>query len=110
MAQRSNRRFLNLISVEVLRDRLSYVGERAGGYHHGPGSLTPLRPNTLAQTKRHSRFLLAILRRTIHIDIRLPGAKTSLFRDAALALQRGGVGYYASSDFIHVDVGRVRSW
>jgi len=44
------------------------------------------------------------------IDIRLPGAKTSLFRDAALALQRGGVGYYASSDFIHVDVGRVRSW
>ena len=44
------------------------------------------------------------------IDIRLPGLKTSAFRDAALALHRGGVGYYAKSDFIHVDVGRVRRW
>lgn len=44
------------------------------------------------------------------IDIRLPGTKTSVFRDAAVALHRGGVGYYASSDFIHVDVGRVRRW
>jgi uncharacterized protein YcbK (DUF882 family) len=25
-------------------------------------------------------------------------------------LHRGGVGYYAGSDFIHVDVGRVRRW
>ena len=44
------------------------------------------------------------------IDIRLPGTKTSAFRDAALALARGGVGYYAKSDFIHVDVGRIRRW
>jgi uncharacterized protein YcbK (DUF882 family) len=44
------------------------------------------------------------------IDIRLPGTKTSLFRDAALRLHRGGVGYYQKSDFIHVDVGRIRRW
>ena len=44
------------------------------------------------------------------IDIRLPGLKTSMLRDAALGLGRGGVGYYPSSDFIHVDVGRVRHW
>ena len=44
------------------------------------------------------------------IDIRVPGVKTSQLRDAALALGRGGVGYYAASDFIHVDVGRVRRW
>jgi uncharacterized protein YcbK (DUF882 family) len=44
------------------------------------------------------------------IDIRLPGTQLSKFRDAALALGRGGVGYYASSDFIHVDIGRVRRW
>jgi uncharacterized protein YcbK (DUF882 family) len=31
-------------------------------------------------------------------------------RDAALALHRGGVGYYAQSDFVHVDLGRVRRW
>jgi len=29
---------------------------------------------------------------------------------AALSLKAGGVGYYPSSDFIHVDVGRVRRW
>jgi uncharacterized protein YcbK (DUF882 family) len=44
------------------------------------------------------------------IDIRLPGLRTSVFRDAALALHRGGVGYYPASDFIHVDVGRLRRW
>jgi uncharacterized protein YcbK (DUF882 family) len=44
------------------------------------------------------------------IDIRLPGTRTSKFRDVALALGRGGVGYYPASDFIHVDVGRVRRW
>ena len=44
------------------------------------------------------------------IDIRLPGVRTSRLRDIALAMARGGVGYYASSDFLHVDVGRVRRW
>lgn len=44
------------------------------------------------------------------IDIRLPGVPLKKFRDAALSLHRGGVGYYAASNFIHVDVGRVRQW
>ena len=44
------------------------------------------------------------------IDIRLPGTKTAALRDAALALHRGGVGYYPKSNFIHVDLGRVRRW
>jgi uncharacterized protein YcbK (DUF882 family) len=44
------------------------------------------------------------------IDIRLPGVPIAQLRDAALELKRGGVGYYAASNFIHVDVGRVRRW
>lgn len=44
------------------------------------------------------------------IDIRLPGVRTSRLRDTALALRRGGVGYYSGSNFIHVDTGRVRRW
>lgn len=44
------------------------------------------------------------------IDVRMPGVKTSDLRDAALALHRGGVGYYPGSEFVHVDVGRVRRW
>lgn len=44
------------------------------------------------------------------IDVRLRGVDTALLRDAAIALQRGGVGYYEGSDFVHVDTGRVRRW
>jgi uncharacterized protein YcbK (DUF882 family) len=44
------------------------------------------------------------------IDLRMPGIDTLKLRQAALALRRGGVGYYPHSDFIHVDVGRVRQW
>lgn len=44
------------------------------------------------------------------IDIRLRNVDTRELRDAAIALQRGGVGYYEDSDFVHVDTGRVRRW
>lgn len=44
------------------------------------------------------------------IDLRLRGVRTDDLRDAALALSRGGVGFYPASDFIHVDTGRVRRW
>jgi len=44
------------------------------------------------------------------IDIRLTGVSTRELRAKACSLQRGGVGYYAKSDFIHLDTGRVRSW
>jgi uncharacterized protein YcbK (DUF882 family) len=40
----------------------------------------------------------------------MPGVDTLTLRRAALALRRGGVGYYPNSDFIHVDTGRVRQW
>jgi uncharacterized protein YcbK (DUF882 family) len=44
------------------------------------------------------------------IDIRIPGIPASELRDAALALHLGGVGFYPKSEFVHVDVGRVRQW
>jgi len=44
------------------------------------------------------------------IDVRLRDVDTRVLRDTALELKRGGVGYYAKSDFVHVDTGRVRSW
>lgn len=43
-------------------------------------------------------------------DVRLPGVELRTLRKAALALHRGGVGYYPDSDFVHIDTGRVRSW
>ena len=44
------------------------------------------------------------------IDVRLEGVKTSTLRDTALAMKRGGVGFYEASDFVHMDTGRPRSW
>jgi len=44
------------------------------------------------------------------IDVRLRGVRIEKLRDTALELQRGGVGYYQQSDFVHVDTGRVRRW
>ena len=44
------------------------------------------------------------------IDIRLADVPLATLRDAARSMRWGGVGYYAASDFVHVDTGRVRSW
>ncbi len=43
-------------------------------------------------------------------DIRIPGHDLSELHKVAAAMQGGGVGYYPKSDFVHVDVGRVRYW
>jgi uncharacterized protein YcbK (DUF882 family) len=56
-----------------------------------------------------------IARNSLHLygqaaDIRLPGLPLSALRRAAVALKAGGVGYYPRSDFVHVDIGRVRYW
>lgn len=44
------------------------------------------------------------------IDVRLTDVPTAKLRDAAIRLQRGGVGYYEASNFVHMDTGRVRRW
>jgi len=44
------------------------------------------------------------------IDVRLRNVDSRDLRDAALKIKRGGVGYYAKSDFVHMDTGRVRRW
>jgi len=94
---------------DLLNDLTASVGRAGAELHVICGYRTPwsnefLRAHTVG-VAQHSLHMQAEA-----IDIRLPGLKTSAFRDAALALRRGGVGYYAKSDFIHVDVGRVRRW
>jgi uncharacterized protein YcbK (DUF882 family) len=44
------------------------------------------------------------------IDVRLTSAPTTALRDAAIGLRRGGVGYYADSNFVHIDTGDFRTW
>jgi len=56
-----------------------------------------------------------VAKRSLHmggmaIDTYLRGTELRALRDAALSLRRGGVGYYARSNFVHIDTGRVRRW
>lgn len=44
------------------------------------------------------------------IDVRLNGFPTRKLGELARDLRRGGVGFYAASDFVHLDTGRVRFW
>ena len=44
------------------------------------------------------------------IDVRLADVPLTQLREVALHLKRGGVGFYPTSDFVHVDTGRVRFW
>jgi len=54
---------------------------------------------------RNSQHLLGTA-----IDVRLAGVELTNLRDTAIAMQRGGVGYYEASNFVHIDTGRVRRW
>jgi uncharacterized protein YcbK (DUF882 family) len=43
-------------------------------------------------------------------DVRFYGMSVNEAHKIALAMQAGGVGYYPKQNFIHLDVGPVRSW
>lgn len=66
--------------------------------------------NEYLRTHGHGVAEHSLHMQAMAIDIRIPGIKTATLRDAALSLREGGVGYYEQSDFVHVDVGRVRRW
>ncbi|MCP4595183.1 DUF882 domain-containing protein [Neptuniibacter sp.] len=44
------------------------------------------------------------------VDIRIPGVDIKDLHKASLAMRSGGVGLYTRSNFVHLDVGRVRNW
>lgn len=44
------------------------------------------------------------------IDVRIVGQDLAKLHKAAMAARAGGVGYYPDSQFVHMDVGRVRYW
>jgi uncharacterized protein YcbK (DUF882 family) len=69
-------------------------------------------PRTNARLRANCR---GVARGSLHqqgraIDVRLADVDSAALRDAAVALQRGGVGFYRGPDFVHVDTGRVRRW
>lgn len=79
------------------------VFEVISGYR-SPQSNTALRKKS-SGVAEHSLHLVGKA-----IDIRPTRMKTRTLREIALRLEKGGVGYYAKSDFVHLDTGRVRTW
>jgi len=96
---------------DLLHDLTASLGDSGGEINVICGYRTPWSNDFLRARSPHT----GVAQHSLHmqaeaIDIRLSGIPTSELRDAALRLHRGGVGYYRSLDFVHVDVGRVRQW
>jgi len=69
-------------------------------------------PATNAALRARSR---GVARHSLHmqgraIDVRLAGVGCADLATKALALRCGGVGYYRTSDFVHLDTGAYRTW
>ena len=94
---------------DLLHDLTAKVGEPDGEINVVCGYRTPW-SNEFLRTHGHGVALHSLHMQAMAIDIRLPGVPTATLRDAALDMHRGGVGYYRASNFVHVDVGRVRRW
>ena len=96
---------------DLLYDLTASLNDSRGEIDVVCGYRTPWSNEFLRTRSAHT----GVARHSLHmqaeaIDIRLPGISTAAVRDAALRLHRGGVGYYRNSNFVHVDVGRVRRW
>jgi uncharacterized protein YcbK (DUF882 family) len=96
---------------DLLHDLTAFVHDANGEIDVICGYRTPWSNEFLRHRSAHT----GVAQHSLHmqaeaIDIRLPGVPTAAVRDAAIKLNRGGVGYYRASDFVHVDVGRVRRW
>ncbi len=69
-------------------------------------------PETNAMLRRRSK---AVAEHSQHMlgkamDTTMPGFPMHRIREVAMQLQHGGVGWYPSANFVHIDVGGVRSW
>jgi len=91
-----------LYDLQVLADRDSTF-EIISGYR-SPATNAKLRSKSggVAEKSLHMEAKA--------LDIRLTGFPTKKLHQYAMSLKRGGVGFYGSSDFVHVDTGRVRYW
>lgn len=99
---------MDLELFELLYSIRTKLGSREP-FHVISGYRSPL---TNAKLRDHSS---GVAKKSLHmqgkaIDLNLPGRNLADLRKVAVAMKQGGVGYYPESNFVHVDVGRVRYW
>ncbi|WP_460034219.1 YcbK family protein [Methylothermus subterraneus] len=98
-----NARLFDLLYVLSARLETARPIEIISGYRSpATNAMLAAHSDQVAKTSLHT-FGMAV-------DIRVPGRELKDVYKTALNLRAGGVGYYPVSNFVHVDVGRVRTW
>src|SRR6516164_8897162 len=92
--------------IDFLADVLDAVGQSSATIlsAYRSAETNAMLARTTFGVAEHSQHILGRA-----LDLRL-GSKLSAAMNAARAMQRGGVGWYPHSGFIHIDTGPVRSW
>jgi uncharacterized protein YcbK (DUF882 family) len=69
-------------------------------------------PGTNAMLRRRSSGVAKFSQHMLGkaMDFYIPGVPLERLREAGLRASRGGVGFYPSSNFVHLDTGSVRHW
>ncbi len=69
-------------------------------------------PGTNAMLRRRSNGVAKFSQHMLGkaMDFYIPGVPLDKLREAGLRASRGGVGFYPSSNFVHLDTGSVRHW
>src|SRR5207249_6001492 len=69
-------------------------------------------PGTNAMLRRRSSGVAKFSQHMLGkaMDFYIPGVSLERLREAGLRASRGGVGFYPSSNFVHLDTGSVRHW
>ena len=67
------------------------------------------------RTAAHNFRLEGAAKQSLHMqgkaaDIHVPGISTKLLAAMAMMVSAGGVGIYMDKGFVHVDIGRIRTW
>jgi uncharacterized protein YcbK (DUF882 family) len=94
---------------DLLYDLKTHLGDRDARFDVVSAYRSPATNKMLRRTSN------GVAKNSLHlrgqaIDIRVPDLSTRRVRDAAVALAKGGVGYYPRPDFVHLDTGTVRKW
>jgi uncharacterized protein YcbK (DUF882 family) len=92
--------------IDFLADVLDAVGETSATIlsAYRTAETNAMLARTTFGVAEHSQHILGRA-----LDLRV-GSKITVAMNAARAMQRGGVGWYPHSGFIHIDTGPVRNW
>lgn len=88
----------------VMQRWLRHHGHR-GDIYVNSGYRTAKTNSGLEGAKKNSYHLKGMA-----ADITIPGIPTKVITNMAIMLEKGGVGFYASKNFVHIDTGRLRHW